>query len=53
MGMYFNGNKLVIIKGPKTICFNLTNKVDNSLKHEIDQMIKPYQFSVEQRKKRD
>ena len=36
MGVYNDNNKLVIIIGPKSIRFNLTNKVYNSLKHEVD-----------------
>ena len=35
MGVYIDNNKFVIRTGPKTIYFDLSKKVDNSLKHEI------------------
>ena len=38
MGQYTDDNKLVIIIEPKIIHFNLINKVDNNLKHEINSM---------------
>ena len=38
MGVYTDDNKLVIITEPKTISFDLTKKVDNSLKYEADHM---------------
>ena len=34
MRVYVDDNKLVIITNPKTSSFNLTKKVDNSLKHD-------------------
>ena len=40
MGVYFDVNKLVITTGPATIRFNSTTKVDNSLKHETDFIIR-------------
>ena len=32
MGVYIHDIKLVIITGPKTICFNLKNKADYNQK---------------------
>ena len=49
MGVYFDNHKLVIITGPKSIRFNSTNKVDNSLKHETNSIIRPNEFLVRQR----
>ena len=34
MRVHIDKNKLVIITGPKTIHINLTNNVENSLKHD-------------------
>ena len=49
MGVYIDDIKHVIITKPKTICFNLTENVDNSLKHEIDFIIKYNKFLAEHR----
>ena len=40
MAVYIENNELVIIREPKTIRFDLYKEVDNTLKHEIDQIIK-------------
>lgn len=40
MEVYISNNKLLIITEPKTTCFDLPIKVENSLKHEIDFIIK-------------
>ena len=40
MGVHIRGNKLTITAEPKTIHFDLSKDVDNSLKHEIDSVIK-------------
>ena len=40
MKVYINEKELVIMAEPKAIRFNLTKNVENSLKHEIDHMIK-------------
>ena len=40
MGVYIDDNKPVILTVLKTIRFNLINKVDNSLKHEIEYIIR-------------
>ena len=45
--MYIDDSKFVIIAEPKTICFNLTKKVDNSRKHEINSIIKHNEFLTE------
>ena len=37
-------NTLIIIKKPKTIYFYFPEKLDNSLKHEIDFIIKTMTF---------
>ena len=42
--MYIHDIKLVIITGPKTIRFNLKNKVDCNLNYEIDSIIKYNRF---------
>ena len=42
--MYINDNKLVTIIVPKTICFDLSKKIDNSLKHEINFIVKRSEF---------
>ena len=44
MGVYIHDIKLVIITGPKTIRFNLKNKVDYNLNYEIDSIIKYNRF---------
>ena len=49
MSMHIDDNKLAIITEPKTICFNLTKNVDDSLRQEIDQIIKHNGFLAEQR----
>ena len=49
MGVYFDDNKLVIIAEPRSICFNLINKTDNSLKHEINYVIKDKGYLAEQK----
>ena len=54
MGVYIDENKLVIITGPKTIDINLTNKFDNSIKHEIDLLIRHNELFIgTKNKKRD
>ena len=42
--MYSNDNKLVTIIVPKTIRFDLSKKIDNSLKLEINFIIKQSEF---------
>ena len=49
MRVHFDDYKCVIISGPKTIRFNLTNKVNNNLNHEIDQIVKHNECLAEQR----
>ena len=49
MGVYSNDNKFVIITETKTIPCNLTKKVDNSLKREINFIIKHNRFLYEHR----
>ena len=48
MGVYINDNKFVITE-TKTILCNLTKKVDNSLKHENNFIIKHNRFLDEHR----
>ena len=38
--MYIDDNKLVIIKEAETVSFSLAKKVDKSLKHEVDHIVK-------------
>ena len=40
MGVYFDDSELVIITWPKSIRLDLTEKVVNSLKYEIDSVIR-------------
>ena len=47
--MHIDNNRLVIIPKPKPICFNFTDKVNNSLKHEIDSIIRQNKFLAKQR----
>ena len=47
MGVIINDNKLATITEPKTIHFDLPKKIDNSLKHEIDFLIKHNEFLAE------
>ena len=49
MVVYIDNNKLSIITMPKTIRFNLAKKMDNSLKQEIDFVIKRNGFLAEER----
>ena len=49
MVVYTDNNKLSIITMPKTIRFNLAKKMDNSLKQEIDFVIKRNGFLAEER----
>ena len=53
MRNYNDNNKLVIITEPKTISFNLTKKVDNNLKNEVDHIIKHNGFMAEHRVKNE
>ena len=53
MGVYIEDNKLVIITEPKAVCFNLTKKIDNNLKHEIGHIIKSNEFLAEPRIKNE
>ena len=47
MGVIINDNKLVTITEPKTIHFDLPKKIDSSLKHETDFLIKHNEFLAE------
>lgn len=47
--VYIDNNKLLIITVPKTIRFNLAKKMNNSLKQEIDFVIKRNGFLAEER----
>ena len=49
MGVYFDDNKLVIIAEPRSICFNLINKIDNSIKHEPNYVINDNGYLAEQK----
>ena len=49
MVVYIDNNKLSIITMPKTIRFNLAKRMDNSLKQEIDFVIKRNGFLAEER----
>ena len=53
MGVYIVDNKLVIITVPRSICINLTNKDRNSLKHEIDHIIKRNGYVAKRRIKKE
>ena len=53
MEEYIDDNKLVLFTEPKTICFNLTKKVDNSLNYEIDSIIKHNEIFAEYRIKNE
>ena len=44
MEVYIDDKKFVITAEPKIFRFNLTNKVDNSLKHKINSVIKHNEF---------
>ena len=44
MRIYIGDNKLVITTEPKNFYFDLPKNVGNSLKHEIDSIIKHYNF---------
>ena len=46
-GMHVEDNKLVIITKPKTIHFDLSKDVDNSLKYETDFIIKHIKLLAE------
>ena len=49
MRVYVDDYKLVIPKAwPETIRFNFITKADNSLKHEIDSIIRRTEFLVKQ-----
>ena len=47
MGVIINDNKLVTITEPKTIHFDLPKKIDSSLKHETDFLVKHNEFLAE------
>ena len=47
MGVFIEGNKVAIITQPKTIPFGLPKNVDNSLRHEINLIIKHNEFLAE------
>ena len=49
MRKYINDNNLVIITETKAIRFDLTKEIDNSLKHEIDFIIKHNRVLAEHR----
>ena len=53
MGVYIADNKLVIIREPKSICLNLTKKVDDSIKHEIDSVINAMGFQNQTKNKNE
>ena len=46
-GVVIKDNKLVITTEPKTIHFDLSEDVDNNLKHEINFIIKNNKFAAE------
>ena len=47
MRIYIGDNKLVITTEPKNFYFDLPKNVGNSLKHEIDSIIKHYKLLAE------
>ena len=51
MGVYIDAKNLIIITEP--IRFDLSKKVDNSLKHEINSIIKHNEFLAEHVIKKD
>ena len=44
MGVYIDDNKLLIIREPKTICSDLSEKVVNNLKDKINSIISHDEF---------
>ena len=49
MGAYIDGSRLVLMTNQKIVRFNLTKKVDNSLNHENDSIIKHNKFFAERK----
>ena len=48
MRVHVRDNKVIITAEPKTFYFDLTNNVDNNLKHEIDSLkIMNFQLSIQ------
>ena len=47
MAVIITDNKIVIITKPKTIYFDLPEKVDNNLKHEIYLIVEHNEFLAE------
>ena len=53
MGVYIDDTKLVIITEPISTGLNLTKKVNNSLKHEIDSIIRYNGYLAKERIKNE
>ena len=53
MEVIINDNKLVITTEPKTVHFDLSKKIDSSLKHGIDFTIKHNEFLAEDTMKKE
>ena len=49
--MYIDDNKLVIIKEAETVSFSLAKKVEKSLKHEVDHIVKRNEILAEHKMK--
>ena len=49
--MYIDENKLVIIKEAETVSFSSAKKVDKSLKHEVDHIVKRNKILAEHKMK--
>ena len=50
LSILFDDEKLVIIRLPKSIRFELTKKIDNNLKFEVNHIIKHNEFLAEENK---
>ena len=53
MGVHIYDKKLPITAEPKTIRFSLTKKIDDSLKHETDSIVKCNYFLAKQKIKKE
>ena len=53
MRVYIDSSKIITRTEPKTIRFDLFEKVDNSLKQEISYIIIPSEFIAEHRMKNE
>ena len=53
MGVHTDGKKLAITAEPKAIRLDLNKKIEGSLKHEIDSIIKHNEFLAKQRTKNE